>query len=120
MISWATKADYVGELSDVHSETCKVCSQENKPKYQIEQNYFILYWLPIFRTKRIIYKICTKCSFKSKLKIGNNTLIDNSSASAVILVNSTFPKKMKLKYIWGWIIYALIFSLIAILITEIK
>ncbi|MES2587817.1 MAG: hypothetical protein V4622_02485 [Bacteroidota bacterium] len=116
MISWATKIDFIGKLDDTLVETCKVCGQENKPIYNVEQVYFLLYWLPIFPTNRLIYKICPSCSFKSKLRNKQSNLIDDNSNSNLANINFHFPKKNKLKYFWGWIVYALIFALIGLFI----
>lgn len=120
MISWGTKADLVGEHVDTSLSTCKVCSKEGHAHYFIEQNYFLLYWLPVFRKERVIFKICPHCSFKSKLKKSNARVIDDFSSQKLEEINSIYPKKYKFKYFWGLVIYVLIFSLIGFLIWDFK
>ncbi len=112
-INWATKADFIGEHADRESSACKVCSAEQKAIYQVEQNYFLLYWLPLFPTKRVVYRICSSCSFKSKLRAGGSRLLDDHSADKLTELNSYFPKKYKFKYFWGILVFALIAALIA-------
>ncbi|MCE3294504.1 MAG: hypothetical protein K0R65_218 [Crocinitomicaceae bacterium] len=112
MISWATKADQLGELTDTVNSTCKVCSAENKAVYTVIQNYFLLYWMPVFPTKREIYKTCPSCTFHRKLKKTDSGLLD-TDFSPLEQINARFPKKLKLKYFWGTFVFAAIFGLIA-------
>jgi zinc-ribbon family len=111
MIYWGTAVDLIGEHSDVAAEKCKICSEHSKPVYKVEQNYFKLYGLPIFPTKKMYYKTCSACSTKLKAK---------STDSNMRSVKAALPGNLKLKYVWGWIILVPIILGIVYLLSSIR
>lgn len=113
MISWATKIDPLADITDPVSSTCKVCSASGQARYLVEQNYFLLYGLPLFPTKRVIFRICPSCSVKSKLRPGNSRVLDDYASNKIAELNTAYPPKMKFKYFWGAFVLAFIVSMIA-------
>lgn len=113
MISWATKTDPVADLADTELSACKVCSASGHARYLVEQNYFLLYGLPLFPAQRVTSRICPFCSFKSKLRRGSSHLLDDHAGNKMAEINSAYPKKMKFKYIWGNLVLLIILGLIA-------
>ena len=103
MISWGTKYDPIGEYNDLPDEACKICSQDGRPRYKVEQAYFTLYGLPLFKTRRQIYKTCDHCNAKLKAKKD-----DPNVRSVKLYVKSPF----KFKYFWGWIVPLILLLLV--------
>ncbi len=95
MISWSSKIDIVGYSDNFLKEDCRICSVNAKPFYKVEQSYFALYGLPLFPTKRIVYKTCNSCNAQLKVK---------STDSNLHSLSNEIPFKLKFKYVWGWII----------------
>ncbi|MGV3631660.1 MAG: hypothetical protein ACO1O6_10645 [Bacteroidota bacterium] len=112
MISWATKADPVADITDTDLSSCKVCSASGHARYLVEQNYFLLYGLPLFRTQRVIFRICSSCSFKSRLRRGNSAVLDDHAGNKIAEINTAYPPKMKFKYFWGAFVLALLAGMI--------
>ncbi len=111
MIYWGTNFDLVGEYDNVVAENCKICSENSKPVYKVEQAYFLLYGLPLFPTGKKYYKTCPKCSTRLKVK---------SSDSNLRSVKLALPGKFKFKYVWGWMILLPIAIGIASIILKFK
>ena len=111
MISWGTKFDDVGSYTSLLDESCLICSAKSKPIYKVEQSYFNLYGLSILPTGRKIYKTCSACNTRLKAK---------ETDSNIRLVKECVPKKIKFKYVWGWIVLLPIIIGIAFLINAIK
>lgn len=95
MVSWSTKIDIIGYYDNILAEECRICSKKSKPVYKVEQAYFKFYGLSLFPTKRTYYKTCGNCNTQLKAK---------STDTNVHTVSQYFPKKVKFKYIWGWLI----------------
>lgn len=113
MISWSFKTDYLGDYRDKHTSTCKVCLKDDFATYQVTQEYFAAYGLSLAPTKRVIYKNCSACSFRSKMRKLDVQLIDNQDLFTLSEIDQLYPKKLKLRYIWGWIVIAALAGLIA-------
>lgn len=95
MISWSSKIDILGYSDNFLKEDCRVCSVNAKPFYKVAQSYFTLYGLPLFPTKRTVYKTCNSCNAQLKVK---------STDSNLHVLIREIPSKLKFKYVWGWII----------------
>jgi hypothetical protein len=107
MIYWATNYDRIGGYDDLPAVECGICSKKNKVIYSVEQGYFTLYGMALCPTKKQYYKTCPDCSARLKVRKSDSNL--NSVREAV-------PGRLKFKYIWGWLILAPIFVLLALLI----
>lgn len=94
-----TYIDLVGKTESIHAESCKVCSEKIIYQYNVEQHYIGLLSLPLFPSKRIIYRICPKCNAKLKIKIKDPDFD---------WVNQTIPKRFSFKYYWGNVVLAVI------------
>jgi len=111
MINWATKYDYLGNYNRVPEEPCTVCSKKITPEYSAEQSYFTLYGLPLFALGVKYFKVCDACSAKLKARASDGNLRE---------VKRVIPGKIKLKYVWGWIVLLPAIAGIILLILEIK
>ncbi|HLP12651.1 MAG TPA: hypothetical protein VK177_12015 [Flavobacteriales bacterium] len=87
-----TYVDLVGTTESLTAEPCKVCSEKVKCTYQVEQSYIALLFLPLFPTKRTIYRVCSNCSARLKVK---------PTDQDYAWVNETIPKRFNFKYYWG-------------------
>lgn len=111
MISWSSKVDIIGYCDNFLKEDCRICSNSAKPLYKVEQSYFKLYGLPLFPTKRTVYKTCDSCKTQLKSKATDSNLDT---------VNRNLPKTIKFKYVWGWLIVVPIIAGIYYLFSQFK
>lgn len=101
MISWGTKYDSIGTYEDAMEESCSICSNKDRPIFKVEQGYFTLYGMALFPTSKKYFKICTSCDTRLKVRASDPNLPS---------IQRAVPGRLKLKYIWGWLILLPIIS----------
>jgi hypothetical protein len=92
-----TNVDLVGSVASDITGPCQICSEKIRHIYNVEQQYFIFLFVPLFPTKRQVYKICPKCN--SRLKV-------RSYDPDFEWVNKSIPKRFNLRYYWGIFVLA--------------
>lgn len=92
MISWKIVHREEGRIESDIVQPCKICNQKNRSDFSVEQNCFFMFWMPLFPTSRIIYRICPDC--KSRLKIKNND-------PDLTWIQRQLPKKFRIAHWYG-------------------